>query len=310
MNERLSQIFSELADFERKAGNPFPAKAFKTASDTMLKIPELTSYNDCESIPGFGKSCKEIVMDYFHTGGCSRLNKALHAAPPDDSNVIEELCKIPGIGPVKAKAIIAAGIRNRAELLALNLKEDDMITRSGVKATHQIIIGLTFYAHTDGTRMTHQEHDDIANPIIVAIEKKFPDIWAQAAGSRRRLKSTVGDIDIVMGYDGDTKEVLKHAASLLDEVVLDGEKKVSGIKNKKQVDFRIVDKNHYGALLMHSTGSAEFNIYMRKIAISQNMTLNEYGLFTRDERKNCVASKTEQDIFDALGEKFVVPEKR
>ena len=161
-----------------------------------------------------------------------------------------------------------------------DLNVGDMIGSSSVKYINSIKIGLQFEAHTEKNRMTVKEHDEIADPIVVDLLRKY-DVMASYAGSRRRWNETdqnytIGDIDIIIGVnEGEEKTFYRNLPKYLDEVVMEGERKVSGIKNGRQIDFRIVTKNHYGALLLHATGPMNWNIKLRKIAISKNMILNE-----------------------------------
>ena len=120
---------------------------------------------------------------------------------------------------------------------------------------------------------------------------------------------TIGDIDIIIGAPkDDLKDFYKNLTGYLDEVVMEGAKKVSGVKNARQIDFRIVDIDCYESLLFHATGPMKWNIGMRKIAISKNFMLNEYGLFDR-VTKNHITSD-EKEIMQILIGKYVEPCER
>ena len=189
-----------------------------------------------------------------------------------------------------------------------------MIGSSTVKYTQAIKVGLEFEAHTEKTRMSVTEHDAIAKPIIYDIRNKFPQVKVSFAGSRRRwngfnMDYTIGDIDIIIGAPkDDLKDFYKNLVGYLDEVVMEGAKKVSGVKNARQIDFRIVDIDCYESLLFHATGPMKWNIGMRKIAISKNFMLNEYGLFDR-VTKNLITSD-EKEIMQILIGKYVEPCER
>jgi DNA polymerase (family 10) len=189
-----------------------------------------------------------------------------------------------------------------------------MIGSSSVKYTQAIKVGLEFEAHTEKTRMTVEEHDAIANPIINDLKQKFPQIQTSFAGSRRRWNEinknyTIGDIDIIIGVQkDDLKDFYKNLIGYLDEVVMEGSKKVSGVKNARQIDFRIVDIDCYESLLFHATGPMKWNIGMRKIAISKNLMLNEYGLFDRETKTHITSN--EEEIMKTLIGKYVAPCER
>ena len=329
MNTKLMIMFNELADYEQKVGRKFPSLSFRKVAGIVSSLKfEIKSTSELVDVKGIGDSAMEVIEEYLASGKSARhlqAREALGRVPvksvhkKDDSfypvsakeSVVMDLCKIPGIGEVTAGKLYDYGFRSR-DMFVDRMKgvpEGEVIGSSGVTLTKNMKVGMEFMAHTEATRMTVAEHDTIANPIIEAIKGKFKSIMVSWAGSRRRGKDTIGDVDIIIGYDGSHKDVLEFSKTLLQNVLMDGDKKVSGIVNRRQVDFRIVRKDQWGSMLLHATGSAEFNKMMRLKAIDMNLKLSEYGVRNRDTDE-VLASKTEQEIFDVLGMKYVAPEDR
>lgn len=313
MNDKLIKMFSDLSLYEESLKRVFPAKAYKNAITVLKNLSfEVTEIEQLKPFKGFGKGLLEKVDSYLKTGTFKKYEEYLAS----DFAKIIELSKIKGIGPNKAQELAKIGIHTIDELKAIvkDLNVDDMIGSSTIKYTQAIKVGLEFEAHTEKTRMSVPEHDAIAKPIIYDIRNKFPQVKVSFAGSRRRwsgfnMDYTIGDIDIIIGVQkDDLKDFYKNLIGYLDEVVMEGSKKVSGIKNARQIDFRIVDIDCYESLLFHATGPMKWNIGMRKIAISKNLMLNEYGLFDRETKTHITSS--EEEIMKTLIGKFIPPCER
>ena len=313
MNDKLIKMFSDLSLYEESLKRVFPAKAYKNAITVLKNLSfEVTDIKQLKPFKGFGKGLLEKVDSYLKTGTFNKYEEYLAS----DFAKIIELSKIKGIGPNKAQELAKVGIHTIDELKAIvkGLNVDDMIGSSTIKYTQAIKVGLEFEAHTEKTRMSVPEHDAIAKPIIYDIRNKFPQVKVSFAGSRRRwsgfnMDYTIGDIDIIIGVQkDDLKDFYKNLIGYLDEVVMEGSKKVSGIKNARQIDFRIVDIDCYESLLFHATGPMKWNIGMRKIAISKNLMLNEYGLFDRETKTHITSS--EEEIMKTLIGKCIPPCER
>lgn len=313
MNDKLIKMFSDLSLYEESLKRVFPAKAYKNAITVLKNLSfEVTDIKQLKPFKGFGKGLLEKVDSYLKTGTFKRYEEYLAS----DFAKIIELSKIKGIGPNKAQELAKIGIHTIDELKAIvkDLNVDDMIGSSTIKYTQAIKVGLEFEAHTEKTRMSVPEHDAIAKPIIYDIRNKFPQVKVSFAGSRRRwsgfnMDYTIGDIDIIIGVQkDDLKDFYKNLVGYLDEVVMEGSKKVSGVKDARQIDFRIVDIDCYESLLFHATGPMKWNIGMRKIAISKNLMLNEYGLFDRETKTHITSN--EGEIMKTLIGKYIPPCER
>ena len=295
-NDKLIKMFKDLSLYEESLKRHFPSKAYLNAISTIKKLPfDITDVEQVKGLSGFGKGLIEKVESFLKTGTFKRYEEFKNS----DFAKLIEISNIKGIGVNKAKELAAAGIKSLEDLkkAVKDLNVGDMIGSSTVKYINSIKVGLQFEAH----------------PIIVDLLRNY-DVMASFAGSRRRWNQldqnyTVGDIDIIIGVPKEQLETFyKNLPQYLDEVVMNGQTKVSGIKNKRQIDFRIVNRDNYGALLLHATGPMNWNIKLRKIAISKNMILNEYGLFERDTRK--LIASTEEDIVYTLIGTYIPADKR
>jgi len=310
---QLVKIFSDLAFYEEFIGREFPAKAYKNAVKIIRAFPvvDIVEAKQLDGIFGIGKGIKEKIDLFIQTGTFPKYEEYLQS----DASKCMEIASIKGFGAKKAKRLFECGIHSLAELreAVKDLKVGQPLGNTGFNFTKAMKIGLDYEAHTDKTRMTVEQHDAVANPMIEAIRNYDGVLGLAAVGSRRRYDGsqdyTIGDIDIIISVQNRKMlpEFCKFLEGLLDEVTMSGETKISGIKNRRQVDFRMVIGN-YGALLLHATGPMEFNVACRKIAMKNGWTLSEYGLHETATQK--LLSNDEREILNLLGLGWVNPKDR
>jgi len=317
MNEKFVEIFTNMAAYENSLKRVFPAKAYINAVKIFKELDfEVDEAEQIKGIKGIGDGIFKKVDSFLKTGSFPRYEEYLQS----DVAKCKEVASIKGFGMNKAKKLFEAGIKSLNELKnkVKDLKIGDPLI-DGMNFTKAMKIGLDYEAHTDKTRITVKQHDEIANPLLEVIKELgelVAVIRAEVVGSRRRFDGsenyTIGDIDIII-------EVPKHEHYLsfvqhsleivLDEVVMSGETKVSGILNSRQVDFRIVKEDEgYEALRLYATGPVSFNVKCRKEAIKNNLILNEYGLFEKDTKK--LITNKEVEILEKLGIGWVDPKDR
>lgn len=313
MNERFIKIFSDLAFYEDFVKRPFPAKAYRNAIQIFKELDfEVDDANQIKDLSGIGVGIYKKVKAYLESGSFSRYEEFKNS----DAFKCMEMAEIKGIGTNKAKKFFESGIHSLDELkeLVKDLKVGSPIGNSGINFTNGIKVGLAYEAHTDKTRMSVEEHDRVANPLINEIKKINGINEVLAVGSRRRFDGsdnyTIGDIDIIVGCEHNSaiEQAINVCASLLDEITMNGKTKISGIKSSRQVDFRFVE-GIPGALKLHATGPMSFNIACRKIAIKNGWTLNEYGLF-KTNTKELIEKDSEEKILDMLGIGWIDPKDR
>jgi len=318
-NRTLVKIFKTIGDYENKINKrTFPARALWKAGNALAKAPEILSESDIYEIDGIGKSSHSIIVEYLETGLPQRYIEALSKLgiqedKPVQKNLgIQRLCEIPGIGSVKAEELVESGIKTKSQFYntCKMLKIGETIPNTKITFTTAIWAGMEFEAHTDKNRMTIAECDAIANPLMHIIQNVFLDAKVMIAGSRRRGKDSIGDIDIIIAVDKEHHQgVSDTCSSIIDHTVTKGLTKVSGIKDRKHVDFRIVEPQYLGSMLLHATGSADLNKMMRMRAKDLGWKLSEYGLRHRETDK-IIASETEEEIFEKLNMHFIQPTNR
>jgi len=301
LRAKLIEIFQKLSEIEMIKGRFYPSKAFKSVANA-LEICDHYSINDgivkiTNHSTGFvkmlGSSSSEVFIEYVNQNTCSRIDS--------DPVINSDLDKISGIGEVKRSKLIKSGIYSSKDLIKFDLKIGEVIPGTNITYTQQIDSGLKLWNKTHGVRITRDEASKYISSFKSAVTDKI-----YVLGSYRRNKSTIGDIDIVVvndGIDYSTKII-----NWLDSVLVSGSTKIAGIKGNTQVDVRIIDEKFLGAHILHATGSQEFNIKLRAHAKSLGMRLNEYGIY--DQQGIFHTFKTEQEIFDFLGVRYIPPEMR
>ena len=313
MNERFIKIFSDLAFFEDFVKRPFPAKAYRNAIQIFKELDfEVDDADQIKDLYGIGDGIYKKVKSYLETGSFPRYEEFKNS----DAIKCMEIAQIKGFGTNKAKKLFDAGIKSLEELktVVASIKVGEPLGNSGFNYTKSMQIGLEYEAHTNKTRMTVKEHDTVANPLIENIKNINGVREVMAVGSRRRYDNsvdyTIGDIDIIISVNSieDINVVNPELVNMLDAITMNGNTKISGIKNNRQVDFRIV-VGEFGSLKLHATGPMSFNVACRKIAIKNGWTLNEYGLFKSDT-KELIEKDSEEKILNILGIGWIEPKNR
>jgi len=291
---KVADALYELASLSGLAGeSPYKTRSYATAASTIKQCPGVDLHNP-KSIDGVGDSIAKKIKQIVETGTCPKLEELR-----DRFFHLLELMKIPGIGPKTAlKLYEVHGVTNA--------KQVDGLIKTGYGMPKSIREGVQAVLSGHDKRITFNEADKIAAPMVRKIEKCKHVGRVVVCGSYRRYKETIGDIDIVVETTKPGK-VIAHCSMLLDTVLVDGMKKVSGIKNGVQVDFRFIAPESFGACVLYFTGSKDHNIKMRQMAKDQGFKLNEYGLY---KGTDAIAGRTEKDVFDALGMGYVEPEDR
>lgn len=318
MNEGLVKVLEDMSAYEDYLGRVFPAKAYRNAIKAIQGLDFAVDEADqVKDLPGIGEGIYRKIDSYLKTGTFPRYEEFKKSPAAQ----MKEIASIKGIGAKTAKTLMSFGIETLDQLknVCKDLKPGDKIydpknPGQSVTFTNAMKIGLDYEAHTDKNRMPIEAHDSIVGPIIAELKEVPGVVEASATGSARRYDGsegyTVGDIDIIVGVSNEAVATQIQALMRLrlDEIIMSGSTKISGIKDRRQVDIRIVDEADYGSLLLHSTGPMSFNVICRKTAIKNGWKLNEYGLF--DAATGAVIAKGEKEILDKLGIGWVDPQKR
>ncbi|MFP4608559.1 MAG: DNA polymerase/3'-5' exonuclease PolX [Candidatus Aenigmatarchaeota archaeon] len=309
MNKKVAKTFNEIADLLEVKGVDFKPRAYRKAARKIDSMKDdIRKYYEDESlreIEGVGKAMEVKIEEIIETGSLEYLEELKEELPPG----LIDVMKVPDIGPKSAKKLYEElNVKDletlKKEAEAGNIKE---LKGFGEKTQNKILQGIEMLEETSGRHLLN-EVIPVAEDIIDHLEPKADRI--EKAGSLRRWKETVGDVDILA--TGETSELMDAFADYekVEEVLVKGETKTSvRLKSGIQADLRVVEGDSFGSALQYFTGAKEHNVPLRQVAIDQGYKLNEYGLFKKESDEK-VAGKTEKEIYEKLGMRWIPPELR
>lgn len=308
-NQKLTAIFEEIADFlELQGENIFKVKAYQKAARGLegleRSVSELYRSGALASMPGFGKALVEKVGQFVDTGQVE-LHQQLKASFPPE---ILHLMDVPGLGAKKAaqlyKELKIASVDELEKALREGLVTD--LKGFGKKTVDKLLEGIGLLRQGE-ERWLLGRVSKLAEELLARLRELDCVQRAEAAGSLRRGKETVGDLDLLV-ISNDAPTVMAFFAGLGD-VIGQGPTKCSiRWEGKFQIDLRCVPAESFGAAMQYFTGSLDHNVVLRGRAERMSCKLNEYGLF--DALGNCIAGETEEEIYARLGLPWIAPELR
>ncbi len=311
-NREIAKIFNEIADLlEIKNENPFRIRAYRRAALNVeglaRNIEDLTE-RELIKVPGIGKDLAGKIAEYLKTEKIVAHEELKKEIPPE----ILALEAVPGLGPKTAILLHdKLNLKSIDELEQLAMKHK-LAGLPGIKAkTEENILKGIGMLKRGIERQPLGKVLPIAQDIVDQLKGKAPIIRIDIAGSLRRWKDTVKDIDI-LAMSTNPKEVMRTFVNLphVKDVLMQGATKSSVIiKEGLQVDLRVVEKESYGAALAYFTGSKEHNIRLREIALKRGLTINEYGIFRVKDNKK-LGGENEEDAYRILNLQYVPPEMR
>jgi DNA polymerase (family X) len=312
-NTEINKILNDIADMlEIKGENPFKIRAYQKAARSIEQLPveveQLVREDRLKGIPGVGEAIAKKLTDLVTTGRLEYYEK-LRADFPEG---ISTLLEIPTVGPKTAILLSKElGIKTVDELEAAILSgKVAQLPRMGEKTAQNILHQIQTLRKKD-RRIPIGEALPLVDRIAAALRKVPALKNFSPAGSLRRFRETVGDIDI-MGTAGDAEAVMHAFIHLtqVKEVLMSGPTKSSVVvSGGLQADFRIVEPDSYGSLLQYFTGSKQHNINLRERARRQGLSLSEYGI-TVIETGKLDKYATEEAFYDRLGLQYIPPEIR
>jgi DNA polymerase (family 10) len=310
-NKELADLFEKMADIlEFKGENPFKISAYRKASriigDLTQDIEEIAGKGELKNIPGIGEGMAQKIGEYLKTGKISKFEEVRRGV----SDELVAIMDIPGMGP-KTLAMLhkEKGISNLSDLEKA-LEDGSLMGLFGIgeKKIENIKRGIQLLKQSKG-RMNLGLAFPIAKRIVESLRQKTGSKKIEWAGSLRRMKENIGDIDI-LATGPDKERILQAFTHLPDvkEVLASGETKASIIvEGGTQIDLRVVEEDSYGAALQYFTGSKGHNIHLRGIAKAKGIKINEYGVFKGEKR---IGGKEEEDVYRSLGIDWIEPELR
>jgi len=313
-NKELAVIFSRIGDaLEIKGETGFKVIAYRKAArilgDLTEDIEDISKEKKLQEIPGIGSGIAKKIEDYLNTGHMKKFDEAL-------SDIPEGLLELLNIQNLGGKTVHLAyrelGVKNIEDLKRV-IENGSLARLSGLgeKKVENIKKGIKIYEHAQ-ERINIFEAANIVEEVIDYL-KEPPHIGRiSTAGSLRRMKETVGDIDILTtGKDG--AKIIDYFTQfpLVTQILAMGKTKgsvmISAEKGERQVDLRIVDESEYGSALQYFTGSKAHNIKLRSLAKDMGLKISEYGVFRGEKR---IAGFNEEEVYRALNLAFIPPELR
>ena len=307
-NREIAKILYEMADLLEIKGVEFKPRAYRRAAMNIeslgVDIEELYNRGELEKIPGVGKSIAEKIAEYLKTGTIKKWEELKREIPVD----IESLSSIEGLGPKMIKTLYEKlGVKNIDDLERVAKQGRIRRLKGFGEKTEKKILESIEFARRKQERFILGYILPEANKIVENLKPYVSKI--SLAGSIRRRKETIGDMDILaISSNPDMAMEMFVKMESVDKVLARGITKSSVRLNSGiQVDLRIVEEKSFGSALQYFTGSKEHNIELRKIAIKKGYKLNEYGLFKGGKQ---IAGEDEESVYNSLGLQWIPPELR
>lgn len=299
---------------ELDEANPFRIRAFRRGAQILESHSSDVSQlerKELLSIPGIGKGIADIIEEYKTSHKVTDLEVLKKKYPPG----VLEIMNIPGMGPRRAAEAFKTFKIDSLDKLSKAAKANQLtqLPGFGSKLQESILKNLSFAAESS-KRILLPEALSISSQYQQYLSGNASCQNLQIAGSLRRWKETIGDLDFLC-TSNQPEKVITHFTQFpyVERVLASGKTKASVLLNTGlQCDLRVVDPQSHGAALLYFTGSKEHNVRLRELARKKGYTLNEYGLFRINQKKNDkpIASRTEKDMYRALGLPWIPPELR
>lgn len=316
-NRAIAALFDKMADLlEFQGANPFRVRAYRNGSRRLQDLPDSVASlveqdADLTQIDGIGKDLADKIATVVKTGNMPQLDELLEQIPEG----VLTLLRIPGLGPKKTAVIYKElGVETLADLKAACQQHKVRELKGfGAKTEESILAGMDL-AERAGERVYWAVADEVAQRILSHL-KDCPAVKrVEAAGSYRRGRETVGDLDFLVDADGSTA-VMDHFAEFddMEDVIARGDTKMSvRLHSGLQVDLRVVPAKSFGAALQYFTGSKEHNVVLRGMAKDRGQKISEWGIFRvgDDGSEEYLAGEREADVYSELELPCYPPELR
>jgi DNA polymerase (family X) len=311
-NADIAEIFNKIADLlDIESANPYRIRAYRTAARTIAELPRSAADlvergEDLSQLPGIGKDLAEKIKEIVETGTLAQLQELEKATPRE----LGELMDIGGLGPKRVHILHQKlGIKSLEDLReAVRQKKIRSLKGFGQKTEEKIAAEIDKLAGA-AKRFLLITVEETVQDLVDRLKQVRGVKEVMAAGSYRRRRETVGDIDI-LATCAQGSEVMETFVNYedVDEVAAHGPTRSTVVlRSGLQVDLRVVPEESYGAALHYFTGSKAHNIAVRKLGVKKGLKINEYGIFKDDEP---AGGRREEDVFAAVDLAFIVPELR
>jgi len=313
-NAEIARLLSDVADLlEISAGNPFKVRAYRNAARTVADHPdpiaELVTGGDFDltDLPGIGDGIAKEIKALVETGTLPQRQQLVATLPPG----LLELLRIPGLGPKRVKLFHEQLKVNSVADLKAALEKGKIAKLGGFgpKLLEKIREGVAGAGTAAQNRIVLHEAEQYARAIVEYLKAGGGINEIDVAGSFRRRKETIGDLDIVVSC-ADAPAMIQRFGKFSEvrQVASQGDTRSTvRLSSGLQVDLRVVEPAAFGAAMQYFTGSQAHNIELRKVAQAKKLKLNEYGLYRGSKR---IAGRTETEVYAALDLDWIPPELR
>ncbi|MGJ6967256.1 DNA polymerase/3'-5' exonuclease PolX [Streptosporangium sp. G11] len=301
-NDDVAAALEEYAElFAMSGGDAFRVRSYQKAARAIAGFPDDITAVPVRSVSGVGEAIAKKVEEYLERGSFRQLDDLREKVPQG----VRRLTRVSSLGPKKAVFLFQELGIDSPEALVKAIEEGrlDGVKGFGAKTVENLLKGVEHLAE-HSARMHTGTAMDLAERVIASLPGAERIAYA---GSLRRMKDTVGDIDVLVVGPESLMDDFK-AQPYVAEVVASGEKKTS-IRTAQgvQVDLRLVPAESWGAAMMYFTGSKEHTVHLREIIVKKGWKLSEYGLFDGDR---VIAAATEEEVFEAVGMEWIPPTLR
>lgn len=302
VNDEAAAALQEYAElFALSGGDAFRVRSYQKAAKSVAGFPEDLRQTDIRKIPGVGEAIAKKVEEFLARGSFRQLDELRDRVPEG----VRELTRVPSLGPKRALFLFEElGIDSPATLAdAIRAGRLAGLRGFGPKTEENLLKGVEQLQLSGG-----RVHLGVAMDLAERVIGSLPAERITYAGSLRRMRETIGDVDILAVGPPSLMDLLARQP-YVTEVVAKGERKTTVRTDRGlQVDLRVVPGELWGAALIYFTGSKEHNIRIREMAVKKGWKLSEYGLFDGDGR--LIAAETEEDVYHALGMRWIPPTLR
>jgi len=311
-NAEIADIFEQLADLlEIEGANAFRIRAYRNAAQFIRGhgrslAERVEQGEDLSRLPGIGQDLAGKVATICETGQLPLLEQVRRRVPAG----LVAMTRIEGLGPKRARALYEAlGIRSLEDLARAARSGRIRELKGFGPRTEQMIAKRAAHAATVEHRLTLADAEAIAEPLIEYFRGVEGVKQVEVAGSFRRRRETVGDLDVLVtaARGSGVMDRLVRYDEVADVQAQGSTRATLKLRNGLQVDVRVVPARTFGAALHYFTGSKAHNVAIRKLAMKRGLKLSEYGVFRGDER---VGGRTEQQVFKSVGLPYIPPELR
>ena len=302
---------------EQQDGNIFKVKAYKNAITSIENLDTVSSIEDLEGVKGIGKSIKEKIIEIFETGKLEATKDLKEQFK--GSNVVEQLMNVYGIGRVKANKLKREGITS-IEDLRKKSEEDPKLLNKNQK------VGLLHYEDLL-LRIPRNEMEKHEKKVFKLLSQVSPSLEGVIVGSYRRGLESSGDIDVLIKWSksssfAEGKRTLKKIVEYMIEkkyvtdVLVQGDKKFMGVSKiskdgkARRLDILLTPEKEFGFAVLYFTGSDNFNVALRSVALKKGYSMNEHGFTPKEGVEPAPELKTEEEILNFLGFNMIEPKLR